>query len=112
MIPAKPIPLNDLISNGNRYFPEMIKFCIDINRKVICIDEEMHIDMEHALFDDGSEYTDIFGGNIMIDVDPPEIIWEGHPNIERNKQLGGHGRLITDETTIEKLSEILYHWIV
>ena len=111
MIPTSPIKLDNLIQNGNKYFPEMIKFCIDINRRVICIDEEMHIDMEHMLYDDGSEYSDIYGGNIMIDTTPYEVVWEGHPNIERNRSLGGRGRLITDEKTIITLSEILYYWI-
>ncbi len=103
--------LDDLILNGNRFFPDMIKFCIDIKRKRVCIDEEMHIDMEHMLYDDGSSYEDIYGGNIMIDCDPPEIVWEAHPNIERNRMLGGHGRLLSDEKTIESLSAILFDWI-
>ena len=47
----------------------------------------------------------------MIDQKPYEIVWEGHPNIERNRSLGGHGRLITDENTISELSEILYDWV-
>ena len=111
MILTDKVELEKLIETGNRFFPDMIKFCIDIRRKKVCIDEEMHIDMEHMLYDDGSEYEDIFGGNIIIDVKPYEIIWEAHPNIERNRSLGGYGRLITDEETITRLSEILYDWV-
>ncbi len=111
MILTKITDLDDLIKNGNRCFPDLIKFCIDRKRRVVCIDEEMHIDMEHVLYDDGSAYEDIYGGNIMIDCTPPEVIWEAHPNIERNRMLGGHGRLITDEAVIEELSEILTEWV-
>ena len=111
MILRDKIELKDLINTANRYFPDMIKFCIDMKRRVVCIDEEMHNDMEHVLFDDGSEYVDIYGGNIMIDCDPPEVVWEAHPNIERNRSLGGHGRLLTDERTIDELSEILFEWV-
>jgi len=111
MILKEKIELSELIENGNHYFPDMIKFCIDKKRKVVCIDEEMHIDMEHMLYDDGSDYTDIYGGNILIDDDTPEIVWEGHPNIERNKSLGGHGRLISDPETISELSDILFIWV-
>lgn len=111
MILKEPVELEDLKNNGNNYFPDMIKFCIDIRRRVVCIDDEMHIDMEHILYDDGSEYSDIYGGNIMIDCDPPEVVWEAHPNIERNKSLGGGGRLLTDEAVIMDLSEILYEWV-
>ncbi len=111
MILTDKIELEKLIETGNRFFPDMIKFCIDIRRSRVCIDEEMHIDMEYMLYDDGSEYEDIYGGNIMIDTKPYEVIWEAHPNIERNRSLGGHGRLITDEETISRLSEILYEWV-
>lgn len=111
MIPRDEVFLDDIKQNGNRFFPDMIKFCIDKKRRVICIDGEMHIDMEHELYDDGSEYEDIYGGNIMIDCDPPSIEWEAHPNIERNRSLGGRGRKITDQKTIDELFGILCQWV-
>ncbi|MCQ2536265.1 MAG: DUF5674 family protein [Lachnospiraceae bacterium] len=111
MILKESIELEKLINEGNKFFPDMIKFCIDIKRRVVCIDEEMHIDMEHVLYDDGSEYEDIYGGNIMIDEETPYVVWEAHPNIERNKVLGGHGRLLQDEAVIETLNGILVKWV-
>lgn len=74
----------------------------------------MHIEMEHELYDDGSDYKDIFGGDIMTDSDEGiQIIWEAHPNIERNRELGiGAGRELTDEKTIEELTEIIKLWII
>ena len=45
---------------------------------------------------------------------PPKrsIIWEAHPNIERNRLLGiGQGRLIDDYDTIEELKMILIGWL-
>ena len=60
-----------------------------------------HIDLENELYDNGSENGDIFGGNIMKD--PIEVVWEAHPNIERNRTLGiGRGREITDQKTQEE----------
>ena len=111
MVLSVKIDLKDLIQNGNCFFPDMIKFCVDIKRRKVCIDDEMHIDMEHMLYDDGSAYEDIYGGNIMTDCDPYQVVWEAHPNIERNRMLGGYGRLITDEKTLSVLSDILYEWV-
>ncbi len=111
MILTEPTDLEYFIKQGNCFFPDMIKFCIDKKRRKVCIDDEMHIDMEHMLYDDGSEYEDIYGGNIMIDRTPYTIEWVAHPNIERNKSLGGHGRLITDNDIINELSEILFEWV-
>ena len=60
MVLSGKIDLKDLIQNGNCFFPDMIKFCVDI---------------------------------------------------ERNRMLGGYGRLITDEKTLSVLSDILYDWV-
>lgn len=115
MILERRMSLEDIIENGNQYFPDMVKFCIDRKRRVVSIDEEMHIDMENELYDDGSGPDDIYGGDIMIDSSSPlktHLLWEAHPNIERNRQLGiGHGRTITDQNTIDDLYDILTEWV-
>ncbi|MCR4704547.1 MAG: hypothetical protein K5641_00640 [Lachnospiraceae bacterium] len=46
--------IDDLMRNGNKEFPDRIKFCIDLKREVVAIDESMHVDMEYELIDDGS----------------------------------------------------------
>ena len=102
--------LEDIWKDHNHYYDDMVKFCIDRKRKVVAIDADMHIDLEYELYDDGSDNKDIFGGNIMKD--PVEVVWESHPNIERNKELGiGRGRELTDQATIDELFDILKNWI-
>ncbi len=104
--------LDEIKENGNHYYPDRIKFCLDRKRKVVAVDEEMHIDMEHELFDDGSEYGDVFGGDIVFSGESPVIVWEAHPNIERNKELEiGKGRELKDQKTIDELMAILVYWI-
>ncbi len=116
MIPKEKVHLEELWNNGNRFYPDRIKFCIDRKLKVISIDEEMHIDMENELYDNGSSSQDIFGGDIIMD-DPvnlrTHIVWEAHPNIERNRELGiGSGRPITDQKIIDELFPILTSWVI
>ncbi len=102
--------LDDIWMNHNHYYDDMVKFCIDRKRRIVAIDADMHIDLEYELYDDGSDNKDIFGGNIMKD--PVEVVWESHPNIERNKELGiGRGRELTDQATIDELFDILKNWI-
>ncbi|MBQ8007393.1 MAG: hypothetical protein IJ526_09455 [Lachnospiraceae bacterium] len=116
MIPKDKIALQDLWENGNKFYPDRIKFCIDRKQKTISIDEEMHIDMENELYDNGSSPQDIFGGDIVIDDYnslKTHIVWEAHPNIERNRELGtGYGRPITDQTLIDELFQILTSWVI
>ena len=114
MILHEKLSLDDIFENGNNNYPDRVKFCIDRKRKVVSIDEEMHIDMEYELIDDGSSPEDIFGGDFVISGNPPErhIVWEAHPNIERNRLLGlGQGRKLDDYNTIEELTAILLKWL-
>jgi len=49
-----------------------------------------------------------FGGDIMISGEKPYIVWEAHPNIQRNREMGiGAGRKLTDTALIDELKEIL-----
>jgi hypothetical protein len=110
MIIDRPTDIEDIWENHNHYYDDMVKFCIDRKRQIVAIDADMHIDLEYELYDAGSDNKDIYGGNIMKD--PLEVIWESHPNIDRNKELGiGRGRELTDQATIDELFDILKKWI-
>ncbi|MBR1478442.1 MAG: hypothetical protein IJ608_10840 [Lachnospiraceae bacterium] len=110
MILTEPIELEKLKEISKGFYPDRIKFCIDRIQKKVAIDEEMHIDMEWELIDAGANQNDIFGGDILLD--PISVIWESHPNIERNRILHtGYGRKLEDEKLIDELFEILKYWV-
>lgn len=114
MILREKQSIDDIYQLGNKFHPDRVKFCIDRKRKIVCIDEEMHIDMEYELIDDGSNQEDIFGGDVVFSGDnlDKEIIWEAHPNIERNRLLGiGQGRKLEDYELIDELKTILLMWL-
>lgn len=113
MVLKDKINKETMINEYHHYAEDIIKFCIDRKRRKVALDREMHIEMEHELYDDGSDYSDIFGGNIVIeDDDVIDIEWEAHPNIERNRMLGiGAGRELTDKNTVNELTLILRDWI-
>lgn len=102
-----------LLAEYNHFAEDIIKFCVDRKRRVVAIDREMHIEMEHELYDDGSDYKDIFGGDILTEEEGLHVVWEAHPNIERNHELAiGAGRELTDPAIIDELMGILREWIV
>ena len=114
MILRERASFDDIFKNGNKCHPDRIKFCIDKKREVVSIDEEMHIDMEYELLDDGASPDDIFGGDIVYDTqsDNIHVVWEAHPNIERNKLMGiGQGRELIDPKIIDELHDILIKWV-
>ena len=112
MILRNKIDIEDLWNLDSQFYPERMKFCIDKKRKKVSVNMEMHIDMENELYDDGSNEADIYGGDLYREP-IGKIVWEAHPNIARNKELGiGVGRELTDQRTIDELFEILKMWIV
>ena len=115
MILREKTDIRKVFEEGEKNFPNYIKFCVDRKRKVVSVDREMHIEMEYELYDDGSNFSDIFGGNIVFDnLDSMEIYikWEAHANIEQNRLLGiGQGRELTNLKIIDELTEILNMWI-
>ena len=115
MVLKEQTSLKDIIENGNRFYQDRVKFCVDRKKKTVAIDSSFHIEMEYELIDDGSDPRDIFGGDIVIDDIESlknHIVWEAHPNIEQNRLLGiGRGRPLTDEGIIDELKSILISWI-
>ena len=115
MVLKERTSLKDILDNGNKFYTDRVKFCVDRARKTVAVDSSFHIEMEYELYDDGSNPHDIFGGDIIIDdydALKTHIIWEAHPNIEQNRLLGiGRGRPLTDESLIRELTDILVQWI-
>lgn len=103
--------LDDLIAHSNNYYPDRIKFCIHKPTKTLSIDLFYHIDMEYELMDEVGTDKDIYGGDILLD--PIDILWEAHPNIQRNIELGTsqNGRTLKDQSIIDELKDILKYWI-
>ncbi|HNT29573.1 MAG TPA: DUF5674 family protein, partial [bacterium] len=42
----------------------MIKIVVDVNRRVLAIDAQLHADEEQRLLEDGSKQEDVWGANI------------------------------------------------
>ena len=103
--------LDDIVKNSNNYYPDRIKFCIHKPTKTVSIDLFYHIDMENELFDELGTDKDMYGGDIILD--PVSVIWEAHPNIQRNIENGlpNNGRKLTDQKLIDELLDILKYWI-
>ncbi|MCR5339036.1 MAG: hypothetical protein K6E75_10800 [Lachnospiraceae bacterium] len=111
MIISKITNLDDLIANSNNFYPDRIKFCIHKPTKTLSIDMFYHIDMENELIDKVGTDKDIYGGDLMLD--PVSVVWEAHPNIQRNVELGTpqNGRTLKDQRIVDELFDILKYWI-
>jgi len=59
-----PQSLKELWQNKEAEFTELMKIVVDVSRKFLAIDADMHADLEEILLEDGSKQKDLWGANI------------------------------------------------
>jgi len=45
----------------------MVKIVVDIEKEIIALDADLHVDLEQALLENGSEQKDLWGANIYFE---------------------------------------------
>lgn len=60
--PIKPEELRVLVE---RFFEDMVKYVVDVERGVIAIGGELHADAEAMLLERGSRQSDLWGANYL-----------------------------------------------
>ena len=111
MILREKTDLKSIQEMQPQYFEDMVKIVIDERRKLVAVNMEMHADLGMELYDDGSEENDLYGANIYYA--DRAIEWSSTLNIKQNRKIqnGTYGRVITDEETICRLTDIIDLWI-
>lgn len=57
-------PLAEIWNNRQVETRDLLKIVVDITRKCIAVDAEMHADLEDLLLEDGSRQEDLWGANL------------------------------------------------
>ena len=97
-----------LVKTSTVVFDEnMIKAVVDIERELIAIDANMHVDLEQLLLENGSRQEDLWG----INFHPEEeefVEFDSMINIKprQNKHL-----YVDDEETRNRIIEVVNKWI-
>ena len=76
----------------DRFFTDMVKYVVDVERGIAAVGGELHADAEQLLLEDGSRQEDLWGANYYPDRGPVECIEftslinirpsQGHPSME------------------------------
>lgn len=61
----RPIEPDELRVLVDRFFQDMVKYVVDVERSVIAIGGELHADAEALLLDRGSRQADLWGANYV-----------------------------------------------
>ena len=74
MIIVDKITNDELRALASNYFGDMVKAVADINKEILCIDAELHADMEQHLLSIGSQQSDLWGFNLYPDENGDDFI--------------------------------------
>ena len=104
--PLTPISLAELREMSAARFGDLVKAVVDLERRLMVVDAEMHSDEEAELLSDGSRPQDLWGVNLYPDL--PEADWlEFDSMINLRPSLGNRSRSVDDLATRERISEIV-----
>jgi len=100
---TEPITLNELKTEASLVFGDMVKAVIDVEKKVMAINGELHADEEKFLLELGSEQKNLWGVNLYVDLfgDPDWIEFDSMINLRPSQ--GNTSRGVDDQQTQEKI---------
>jgi len=88
-----------------RFFEDMVKCVVDIQRGVAAVGGELHADAEALLLEDGSQQRDLWGANYYPGTGPDECIeYTSLINISPSRE--NRSMLIEDEAIRERVRDI------
>jgi hypothetical protein len=68
------LPAQELARLVDRFFGDMVKYVVDLERGVAAVGGELHADAEALLLEDGSRQQDLWGANYWPGRGPEECV--------------------------------------
>jgi len=101
-----PISLPDLKVMAESRFGNLVKAVIDIERKIMALDGELHADEEALLLENGSRQENLWGINLYPEMEGPDRV-EFDSVINIRPSQGNLSRGVDDHTIREKIVAIV-----
>ena len=106
----KPIDLNIIKESAGQSHILFTKAVVDIDKKIMVIGSELHVDEEQLLLEEGSQQNFLWGINIWLKDDSYEIEFDSMINLRPNQK--NFSRHVEDSKTQELITNIVKGLIV
>lgn len=103
---AEPILLDELRRLAASRFGEMVKAVVDLRRRVMLLDADMHADQEAELLAEGAAPDDLWGINLYPDLSGDDWL-EFDSMINLRPSFGNRSRGVDDEATRTALRDVV-----
>ena len=110
---TSPISVGTLRNIAEKMFGNLVKAVVDVRRRVIVVDAELHSDEEAFLLENGSRQQDLWGINFY-----PEFERDSFDFIEFDSMINlrpsqnNRSRGVEDERKREQIIAIVKDWVV
>jgi hypothetical protein len=102
----EPISLDELRRLADERFGDLVKPVIDLERRVMIVDADLHADQEAELLAGGSQQQNLWGINLYPDL--PESDWlEFDSMINLRPSFGNRSRGVDDPATRERIAGLV-----
>jgi len=101
-----PISLSGLKTMAESRFGNLVKAVVDVERKIMAVDGELHADEEALLLENGSRQENLWGINIYPELDGPDRV-EFDSIINIRPSQGNRSRGVEDPAIREKITQIV-----
>ncbi|MFA5430538.1 MAG: DUF5674 family protein [Candidatus Omnitrophota bacterium] len=103
---SKTLVIGELKRMAEEGFGNMVKAVVDIERRLIAVDADLHSDLEAALLDDGSKQKYLWGVNLYPDLQDDSFI-EFDSMINLRPSQGNKSRGVDDEDLRREIAVIV-----
>ena len=111
IILKKPISKEELAELAENFYGDMIKGVVDVDRKKLAIDAELHSDLEGLLLKDGSAQEHLWGINLYPEMDEGDFL-EFDSLINIRPRQNNRSRYVEDSATRDVIKEIVNSFIL
>jgi len=101
-----PITLDEIKTMAEGLFGNLVKAVVDVERRIMALDGELHADEEALLLESGSRQESLWGINIYPELEGPDRI-EFDSMINIRPSQGNRSRGIDDPKVRERIIQIV-----
>ena len=104
--PQDPISIDDVRLLAQGRFGDMVKGVVDLKRRVMMLDADLHADQEAALLAEGAAQADLWGINLYPDLAEPDWL-EFDSMINLRPSFGNRSRGVDDAATRDSIADLV-----
>ncbi|MDP2928196.1 MAG: DUF5674 family protein [Candidatus Omnitrophota bacterium] len=103
---TQSVTLNEIKAMAAAIFGNLVKAVVDVDRKIIAVDGELHSDLEALLLENGSKQKSLWGINLYPEMQGDGFI-EFDSMINMRPSQGNRSRGIENEEMCKKIIAIV-----